>query len=371
MKLTIYSNFFNHHQESLCNEFYRILGEDFHFVATTPVDKERLSMGYEDSNRKYPYIIRSYENQSSSRLAYSLALESDAIIIGSAPLSFIKERLKRNKLTFIYSERFYKNKNGFPDIRWIKYFFIYHYIYRNRVHILSSGAYLANDLSSIGIGKEKIYKWGYFPKTEIYDWNSLKNIKNNTRPRILWVGRMIPWKHPELAIHLAMKLRSEGLDFELRMIGTGKLREKLVELIKINSLSNFVEIAGPLPHRDIRKEMERSNIFLFTSDSNEGWGAVLNEAMNSGCAVVADMRIGAVPYLLKQGVNGYIYSDFNELQEKVVKLICDKELTSFLGINAINTISKHWSPKVAASNFLKLVNGDLSIINEPCEKLTK
>ena len=34
--------------------------------------------------------------------------------------------------------------------------------------------------------------------------------------------------------------------------------------------------------------MEQADIYLFTSDRNEGWGAVANEAMNSACAMVAD-----------------------------------------------------------------------------------
>ena len=44
---------------------------------------------------------------------------------------------------------------------------------------------------------------------------------------------------------------------------------------------------GALKPADVRKEMERADIFLFTSDYKEGWGAVLNEAMNARCAIVA------------------------------------------------------------------------------------
>ena len=54
--------------------------------------------------------------------------------------------------------------------------------------------------------------------------------------------------------------------------------------------------------------MEKTGIFLFTSDRQEGWGAVLNEAMNSGCAVVASHLIGAVPFLKKKKKNGLVYS---------------------------------------------------------------
>jgi hypothetical protein len=37
-----------------------------------------------------------------------------------------------------------------------------------------------------------------------------------------------------------------------------------------------------MPPEEVRVHMEQSNIYLFTSDFGEGWGAVLNEAMNSG-----------------------------------------------------------------------------------------
>ena len=57
----------------------------------------------------------------------------------------------------------------------------------------------------------------------------------------------------------------------------------------------------------VRSVMEKSHIFVFTSSHLEGWGAVVNEAMNSGCAVVANVQAGAVPYLIEQGVNGIAY----------------------------------------------------------------
>lgn len=47
---------------------------------------------------------------------------------------------------------------------------------------------------------------------------------------------------------------------------------------------------------EVRSYMEKADIYLFTSDFNEGWGAVLNESMNSGCAVVASHAIGSVPF---------------------------------------------------------------------------
>ena len=53
--------------------------------------------------------------------------------------------------------------------------------------------------------------------------------------------------------------------------------------------------------------MNEASIFIFNSDRYEGWGAVVNEAMNSGCAVLVSHVCGAAPFLVKQNENGRVY----------------------------------------------------------------
>ncbi len=69
--------------------------------------------------------------------------------------------------------------------------------------------------------------------------------------------------------------------------------------------------------------MERAEIYLFTSDRQEGWGAVLNEAMNSGCAVLTSHEIGATPYLVKDGENGIVFKsrDQKDLNRRLYELM--------------------------------------------------
>jgi glycosyltransferase involved in cell wall biosynthesis len=74
----------------------------------------------------------------------------------------------------------------------------------------------------------------------------------------------------------------------------------------------------------VRDHMEAADIFLFTSDFNEGWGAVLNESMNSACAVVASHAIGSVPFLLKDGENGFIQT-LLEMYAETVNVLTDNK----------------------------------------------
>jgi glycosyltransferase involved in cell wall biosynthesis len=46
---------------------------------------------------------------------------------------------------------------------------------------------------------------------------------------------------------------------------------------------------------------------LVLPSEREAWGLVVNEAMNAGCAIVVNDRIGAGADLVRGGDNGFIY----------------------------------------------------------------
>ena len=105
--------------------------------------------------------------------------------------------------------------------------------------------------------------------------------------------------------------------------------------------------------------MERCQIHVFTSNHLEGWGAVVNEAMNSGCAVVANVQAGAVPYLVRQKVNGIAYPAGNyEKMKEAVEYLADHpgELRK-MGQAAYETIIRSWNAEHAAKALKDMVEG--------------
>ena len=107
MKITFYSNFFNHHQLPLAQALIK-LGVDFTFVATESIPEERLKLGYEDMNKKYNYVLTTYDSDENYEKSIKLCEESDIVIIGSAPEIYTKIRMQYNKIMFRYSERLHK-----------------------------------------------------------------------------------------------------------------------------------------------------------------------------------------------------------------------------------------------------------------------
>jgi len=373
MKVTFFSNFLNHHQLPFCLEMKKILGDNFKFVASEKIPDDRIKLGYDDMNKSYDFVVRTYENEEE---AYKLGIESDVVIIGSAPVKYVKERIKNKKLTFRYSERIHKG--GFKFRTYLS--LIKHYTFKERknVYLLCSSAYSSYDFNRSFAYIGKCYKWGYFPEVKEYDLDNLFKKKNNKVDEILWVGRFLDWKHPEKVIEVVKKLKEENYKFHVKMIGIGPMFDEINDLINKYKLNDVVKLMGAVNNKEVRSYMEKANIYLFTSDYNEGWGAVLNESMNSGCAVVASHAIGATPFLIKNNENGLVYKDesLDDLYIKVKKIINNKKLQKKLGTNAYKTMTKYWNAECAAKELLKLCDYLLknkkskenSNVNKPCTK---
>lgn len=371
MKLTIVSNYINHHQIPMSNELYRKLGADFAFVQTSRMEEDRVKMGWGSEVSSIPYLKLYYEEQ--ERCA-GLILDSDVVVFGGVEDErYIKPRLNAGKIVIRASERLYREgqwKSISPRGRKKKY--EDHTQYADApVYLLCHGAYVASDFNIVHAYPDKKYVWGYFPAVYTYNLDSLffrkLHLDQNGEPevRILWAGRFMKLKHPEYAVRAAKCLERQHISFHLDMVGGGELEEQLRDSVEKWHLEQRVTFHGFQPPQSVRRFMEESDLFLFTSNHLEGWGAVLNESMNSACAVVAGSGIGAVPFLIRHGQNGLVYKNgcYKEFQEQVLQLCKDAVLRRQLGMNAYQTMVSEWNPKVAADRLYRfcegLVNGSV------------
>ena len=79
MTLTFISNYINHHQIPFCNACYELLGEDFRFVQTEPMEQERVAMGWHTDGTNLPYVKCLYEQEEECE---RLIQESDVLLAG-------------------------------------------------------------------------------------------------------------------------------------------------------------------------------------------------------------------------------------------------------------------------------------------------
>lgn len=359
MKITFISNYINHHQIPLANELYAELGDNYRFIQTEPMEEDRVKMGWGAEVKNIPYLLYFYEQPEECE---KLVLESDVVVFGGVEdESYIQPRLKAGLFTIRCSERIYKEGQWkMISPRGLIKKYKDHVQYRKKdVYLLCAGGYVADDFRLIGAYPDKMMKWGYFVEKYNYDLQKLFSLKEeNQETAILWVGRMIDLKHPEYAVQMAAELKKLGKKFKLQFIGDGEKKEEIVTLAKSFNLEDCVEFMGFMSPKDVRKQMEKADILLMTSNRIEGWGAVVNEAMNAGCVVVASHIIGSAPYLIQHEENGLVFKagSYASLTKEILKIIDNNCYRKKMGMAAYETIDTLWNPKTAAKRFIEFCN---------------
>lgn len=379
MKIVFVSNFMNHYQITISDELCRLCDGQYWFVETNMLPESfKKNSGFVDFERNY--IIRAWHSKEEKNKAIQLAFDADVVIGGDGKgnIPYIKKRLLNNKLTFDCSERILKKGlyNMFSPANIINQFY-YHFLFYNKpFYKLCMSGYAANDMYLMHSFKNRCYKYGYFPKIDKVSID--ENLRSKTERqtiRIIWCARFIKWKHPELVVDLAEKLKQNGYSFEINMIGKGDLWDKIEKMVKSKGLTECVHLLGAFSNKKVLEMMRDHDIFLFTSDRNEGWGVVLNEAMGQGCCPVSSHLIGATPFLLEHKENGMIFSSGNiDSLFNCVKYLIDNESERIrMSRSAYTTISRMWSPEIAAGRLYQFVirvlnGGNTPFSNGPLSK---
>ena len=360
MTFTFVSNYINHHQIPLCDALYRQLGTDFTFIQTMPMERERVEMGWSVNVEEIPYVECLYEKEYD---CLKKIIESDVVLFGwTGREDIVEPRLLSGKTTLRVSERLYREgqwKVVSPRGLMAKY--REHIRYRRQnVCMLCAGAYTASDFHLIGAYPDKLFKWGYFTKLRTYTEEELAALKpQNGVLHLVWAGRFIPLKHPEYVVRLAKALRDKGFAYKMHMLGDGELEPVIRREVEDAGLMDSFQFYGYTPPERVRDVMEKCHIHLFTSNYLEGWGAVVNEGMNSGCVEVVNAQVGAAPYLIRHGVNGLVYPKdrYEKMEALVLDLFENWETRRRMGRAAYETIRDVWNAEYAAKELLRFAEG--------------
>lgn len=390
MKLVFYSIILNNHQANVADELWILLGDDYRFVELVEPNEGNAKGGTDDYASR-PYLIKAWRSGEEWQEAMRLACISECCVFSGLPaLPFEKERMKRGLLSFDMSERWLKRGwvNLFSPVIF-KFWLTYQMGAwgKKPLYKLCCSAFAADDQYKVGTFKGRCYKWGYFTRVEKFDVEASTDVSTPNITPLMWCSRYLMLKHPELPVLLARNLKSKGYHFVIDMFGSGEYEQKAKDFAKQLDVEDVVRFKGTMPNNQLMMEMRKHAIFLFTSDRYEGWGAVANESLSNGCVLVASDAIGSSPYLVEDGVNGYLFHSahmttsfanpdqraLDDLTDKVVSLLENRDKLYEMKKNAVEMMQTYWSPKRAAESLLQLIddlqNGrETSIKEGPCSK---
>jgi glycosyltransferase involved in cell wall biosynthesis len=191
--------------------------------------------------------------------------------------------------------------------------------------ILAISFFASNYFKNLGVNERKIYHFGYFQKEK----TPLKLTPKKSCISLLFVGQLIERKGIFILLEAIEKLLETHQSFHLSIIGSGILKDDIQQVIKAKNLQNVVEIWGVIDSQNVHKYIAQADLLILPSVF-DGWGIVVNEALQSGIPVLVSDQCGAKE-LINHGKNGFIFkaNNLNELKEKLTYFIELSSLKKF------------------------------------------
>jgi glycosyltransferase involved in cell wall biosynthesis len=366
--LAYVTNMWSHFQATICRELSAKMGADrFKMVLCEPVYDERRQLGWDTSSPTEQWVLGPPGGRVQMAELREWTMGADVAVIGSAPPDFATRRAASGRLTLIMSERLWKRPWRWTQLlRPRTALGVYRFrrmANRSNVHYLAIGAGAPSDVRQIRAFDDRIWTWPYFAEAPA----------NQPEPRlgpgvrILWVGRMIPWKRVDLLLEAVAMIRDEPGFEGLDLFGTGDQQEPWKRLAQHLGLGDKCGFHGPQHPSVVRRLMREADIYVLASDRNEGWGVVANEAMSEGCVLVANREAGAARVLIKDGITGFLFDDGNssQLADILRMLVRRPELRERVRAEAFENLVRLWHPRVGAERLIALCQGLLGLVPVP------
>ena len=346
MKFIFYTNSISPHQLPLANELVGLLGEEnYRYIYRDELSAERKDLGWEN---KISDVWCNHGDDNAVRLE-----NPEILMSGIRALDVFESRAKENKKTFYCSERWFKPTIGFLRVFVPSYFKMARRIVKllnesEDFYYLPMGIHAARDMARLcgfmnGDWKclfrapkldferkpggriwisgesrntqntrkyclDKMRMWGYFVGTG----NGERGMGNGGEEvKVLWVGRLLKLKRVDTIIK-AVGECSKSKKITLDIYGFGPEEAKLKRLAA--KYGDVIKFYPPVPIREVRKLMREHDVYVFSSNAYEGWGAVVSEALEEEMAVLGTYEAGSSATILPEG-NLFSAGDWRRLKK--------------------------------------------------------
>jgi glycosyltransferase involved in cell wall biosynthesis len=357
MRVLYISNFLNLHQTGLWDQFIK-----------NDVEFNFLSTAVESSESNKPLLTRKYNVLSLDMTKNSLEefmRSFDVIIIGACVDKRIFSVLPKGKIYFHNSEHYWKKYNTPISLskRILRSIILRKRYHNIKPYLLANSSHLLRDFERFGIAHKECFKFGYFPPVN----DNVDNLKQKNKYQIAYIGRLLSLKRVEKSALFLNRVSRLHPEARLRVFGEGPDLNRIKKTLRKMNLEQSVSFQGFLSHDKVLDTFCNTDIFVFSSNQEEGWGATVNESLSCGCIVLACTLPGSSSYLIKDSVNGFLWKDDKEFLRKIDAIMSmnEKEIKQ-MRLNAFHSINDLWNAKNAANRLFEVIK---AIYNN--EKLPK
>jgi len=178
-------------------------------------------------------------------------------------------------------------------------------------------------------------------------------------PMLVALGRLVPHKQLEVALHTLAALAADLPDLRLVIAGQGWWESRLRELAAELHVQDRVEFTGYVTDEEKHALLATAWVAL-TPSLKEGWGLTIVEAGSHATPTVAFRSAGGVREALVDGETGLLADDQVDFIAKVRTLLTDERLRLAMGEAALKHAGE-FTWQVAGVRFATLLSGRVKI----------
>ena len=172
--------------------------------------------------------------------------------------------------------------------------------------------------------------------------------------KIVFVGALSPGKRPIIAVEAIHKLKINGMNVHLDIMGEGPERNNLEQYIKEHDLAEEITLHGNQSSTFVKEKFKQSN-FLILMSKSEGWPKVVAEAMFWG-SVPITTNVSCVDYMIGSGSRGSLVEPDSISVSKAIENYSKKE--DYYKETASNALE--WSRQFTLESFENEIVGVLN-----------
>lgn len=171
----------------------------------------------------------------------------------------------------------------------------------------------------------------------LIDCNGINNLSGHkkidkSKFTVCMVGRLNQQKRYDRAFEVIRKLKDDGYDFELWILGSGELETELKEMVETLNINDIVSFKGF--QKPVYPYMKEADIFLNTSES-EGYPLTLCEALCLGLPIIATNITGSNEILMNSKAGILVEEDIVSIYNGLKRMIDNKSFREECFANAV------------------------------------
>lgn len=310
------------HKDALISSFaLQREGVDVLCCAQEGIPQERLHQGWENVAQANYKVLIAPSEKDIRKIIVGRSGETLHIFSGirHVPIICIALRyvVSKGLPYFVMSEpRAFEGFKGY--LRLIQSWLFEFRIRSTAKAILAIGANGRPWFKMAGYQDENIFDFAYYlPAQELL---TRKSVQGKTQ--VIYIGQLTDKKGVKYLIEAV-----NGLEFicDLTVVGSGPNSKGLKSLSKRNTI-----FLGNIKNSLVRGKLAKADILVLPSVSkDDGWGAVVSEALLQGCAVITTDKVGSSIVVGNELIGRVVASNSSaEIEQAILSLVNSQGLSS-------------------------------------------